>query len=260
MKGVAKRPGNWYTNSLDMNRFFFSIILVLCIGLGVLCLESWAYVLPLSVQKVSSQNLEAAEVHYNSNVIMRFFSSLNGLTPYQRAVETVDNLQQMVALGLSEKDIIISNYRDQIQAQIDKNKVVFTVTEKEAKINQTSPEALAKEWMGRIKSVFDDIPNYWLIDYTVSDPKTSLPLRCFAKSYIPADRSPHPYFIAAHSFLPFGTRVRVTNLITRWTVVVVIEERIKSGNSSMVLLEPQAAKAIGVFNNPQIVKLEEAFL
>ncbi|MBX7202917.1 MAG: septal ring lytic transglycosylase RlpA family protein [Bacteroidia bacterium] len=51
---------------------------------------------------------------------------------------------------------------------------------------------------------------------------------------------------AAHKHLPFGTRVKVTNLRNQKTVVVTINDRGMKGKKRIIDLSPAAAKKLGM--------------
>ena len=59
------------------------------------------------------------------------------------------------------------------------------------------------------------------------------------------DRFDQQALTAAHKTLPFGTRVKVTNLETRRSVVVEVNDRIPSSSPSYIDLTKRAARELG---------------
>lgn len=244
-------------NQKKIKNFIIKITLFLIIEL-FWTTNITAYSLPLETKKQMLYGLNSAGIYFQNKPIIRFFVTEKEKDPSQRATKTFESIQQMIALGLTEKDITLISTKNQILAiiQNDPSKQLFYVTTKESEINKTPLDQLAKEWLNRIKIIFDWIPNYRNTDYTLWEPKEYLPCRGYAKAYVPSQTKMYPYFIAAHPFFPLGTKIRVTNIIKKWSIVVTIEERI-STSDSMILVEKTAAEAIGLSQTPQFVLLEE---
>ncbi len=63
---------------------------------------------------------------------------------------------------------------------------------------------------------------------------------------------------AAHKYLPFGTRVRVTNLKNNQSVIVKVNDRGMKGTNRIIDLSPAAAQKIDMIRHGLIkVKIEE---
>jgi len=233
-------------------------ILIFQISFLFLVISLYAYHLPLEIKKQILYGVDSTGIFFQNKPIIRFFPLENGPSVYERAQNTFLAIQQMTALGLTEKDIVLIVTKNQVQAivQNDFSQPLFFVSQKESDINKTPQLQLAKEWILRIKTIFDWIPNYRNTDYTIWEPREYLPCRGYAKAYQSSQVHIYPYFIAAHPFFPIGTKIRITNIFKKWSIVVTVEERI-TASDSMVLIEKDAADAIGLGQTPQFVLMEE---
>jgi hypothetical protein len=216
------------------------------------------YTLAVGAQKGILNGQEIGEVYYRQNVIIRFLVFDQGLTALERAQRTADAINQMAALGLSDQDVQLITSKNEVQAKV-KNITLFTVAAKEAEINKTLPLDIAKEWLVSIKTIFDNIPSYRATDYTVWSVRKNLPATALAQQFTPFSKEEKSYFVAAHPYFPYGTQIRVINPANQWSVVVIIEERIPAAaKAASILLEPKAAKAIGISKDrPSLVLLQE---
>lgn len=65
-----------------------------------------------------------------------------------------------------------------------------------------------------------------------------------------------PYLPAAHRFLPVGTKLRVSNPVTDWTIVVKVVENIPNNSDDILGLGETAWSALGLSHDQAIIKTQ----
>lgn len=221
-----------------MKRWYCIVILL------ILTSQVQAYFLPLTARSTKLYDMPVAEVVYGTEVIARFFEETGGQTQLERAEQYCSQIKQMAALGLTTSDIQIISDKNQVTAKV-KDVVIFTLTAKEISINLSPPDQLAKEWIQKIKLIFDAIPGYAIKDFTYQDPNKMLPYIGYAMG---ANFSRNNPFSAAHRYFPKGTKIRILNPINSWSVIVETGDRMDIPDGVTILLDLKAAEAVGVSN------------
>jgi len=221
-----------------------------------ICSVTWLFAAPpqLRVVQEKRHGRDSAAVMRDNHVIVRFYGEEPGLGgPEKRARIFMARILHLAALGISPDNprFFAGIEGDQTVLKFHPN-VICRIMEAETTVNQTVDVALAREWLGNVRHFLSLLPqdSQWVKE----DKK--LPVKGLATVFNPLIWSQD--FIIAHRSLPIGTRVRVVNLLNKWSLVAEVAEHSRTSENIVVELAPNTAEALGIVNGkPVWVRLEK---
>ena len=97
------------------------------------------------------------EVLVDGQVVFRIRTSAGGYTPFQRAQIVADRLEVLMGDSLQPEDITTGRVNGQ-EVVLAEGEVVVTADQEHARINATTPTALAKFWAQRVENAVEGQP------------------------------------------------------------------------------------------------------
>ncbi len=235
-----------------------SLILIFTVGSGLVReLYSVGDVImageSIGVRQTRIGGREVGEVLVNGQVVLRVRTSAGGLTPFQRAAVIAGRIAACAGEGY-RPDAILPDVINGSNAVSWRGELIATVDAAHAKLNNTTPYLLAKVWANNMRRAFGcaSVPTEYVLDDADGEVITAF---CTASWYgdgldgqvtASGELFDSSALTAAHRYLPFGTRVRVTNLYNGKSVVVVINDRGPYVKGRAIDLSKGAAIALGM--------------
>ncbi|NLJ87044.1 MAG: septal ring lytic transglycosylase RlpA family protein [Firmicutes bacterium] len=196
---------------------------------------------------------DVGEVVIHRRVVLRIRTSAGGLKPFDRAVLIAHRLADYLAKGYAPDGIFPDAYQGFIVVSWQGNLVV-TVDAAHAGLNNTNEYQLAKVWANNMRRALDasPVPREQVLEGDSQEVVTAF---CVASWYgepfhgrptANGETFDRHGLTAAHRYLPFGTKVRVTNLHNGKSVDVTINDRGPYVSGRAIDLSSGAAVAIGL--------------
>lgn len=244
-----------------MRRTFFviAILLVLALSFG-----EWSGYPFYSIQQVvmAGEGVGAreariagravGEVVIHRRVVLRIRTSAGGIKPFDRAVVVAHRLAECLGDGYQSGTIFPDAQNGSIIVSWQ-GRLVVTVDSAHAGLNNTNEHALAKVWANNIRHALGSqaVPR----EYVMQNGDEVATAFCVASWYggefhgrptANGETFDRQGFTAAHRYLPFGTKVQVTNLHNGKSVMVTINDRGPYVAGRAIDLSSGAASAIGL--------------
>ena len=105
----------------------------------------------ITARQVTSGGASVGEVLAGDQVLFRIRTSAGGLSPYQRAQAVANRLNILMNNSLSPSDITTGLIGGQ-EVVLANDQVVITADDAHARINNTTPSALASTWASRLQA------------------------------------------------------------------------------------------------------------
>ena len=196
---------------------------------------------------------EVGEVLIHRRVVLRVRTAAGGLKPFERAVIIAHRLAGYSGSSYAPYDI----FPDVINGSIVvswQGQLIATVDAAHAALNFTSEYLLAKIWANNMRQALGTIPvpQEQVLDNGADGVITAFCIaswygeRFHGRATASGEVFDRSALTAAHRYLPFGTKVRVTNLHNGKSVVVTINDRGPYVEGRIIDLSSGAAAAIGL--------------
>jgi hypothetical protein len=196
---------------------------------------------------------EVGEVIIHRRVVLRVRTTAGGLRPFDRAVIIAHRLAGYSDKAYAPDDI----FPDVINGCIVvswQGKLIATVDADHARLNHTTEYLLAKVWANNMRRALGiaPVPQEHVMEKGSEEVITAFCVaswygeRFHGNSTASGDVFDQLALTAAHRYLPFGTRIRVTNLHNGKSVMVTINDRGPYIAGRVIDLSSGAAKAIGL--------------
>lgn len=229
-------------------RHLLIIILTLCV------FETAAHCYVVNIYSRNNAKDQVGEVIIDNEIIMRLYDTIDRQDPNQRAEKIAQRLSQAVAVGVNPNDFKVKFVSGAYKAVIA-NRELFTVGKKEAQINQTSEDILAIEWIEKIRRLLKGMP---VSEVKLSDSDASAILQQSAPAPVILENpvqetgmaawfeGDNEDFVAVHSSLPVGAKIRVKNMSNGWSIVVKIIGNKNLPLGRIINVSKSAAQALGL--------------
>lgn len=196
---------------------------------------------------------DVGEVVVHNRVVLRLRTPAGGLTPFQRAVIVARRLVAFLEEGSPPETIFADSIGGMTVVSWNRRPLV-TVDAVHARLNNTTRYLLARVWANNLRRALGEKPLPQEFAMAAND-KEIMTVFCVASWYGKPFDGQHTAsgeifkqeeLTAAHRYLPFGTRVRVTNLHNGKSVEVIINDRGPYVEGRAIDLSRAAAVAIGL--------------
>ncbi len=196
---------------------------------------------------------EVGEVVIHRRVVLRIRTSAGGMDPFGRAVVVAHRLADYLKEGYPPDAIFPDAHKGSIVVTWQ-GKLVVTVDTAHAGLNNTNEHALAKVWANNIRQALGSsgVPPEHVLEDSSDAVVTAFCVaswygeRFHGRSTANGETFDRFGFTAAHRYLPFGTKVQVTNLHNGKSVMVTINDRGPYVAGRAIDLSSGAATAIGL--------------
>lgn len=222
----------------------------------------------VTTRPVERLGAEIWEVLVNERVVIRMRSSWGGFSPMERAAIIADRLRRVLSQGpdgLSEIRPLELDPEGRVVTVAAGDSSIVTVDPVVAQLNYSTMWSLASIWANNIREAIGLPAGSWPAR-TAQEPRRADVTYGVASWYGPGFHGgttaggevfDQYALTAAHRSLPFGSRVRVTNLQTGQSIVVRINDRGPWVSGRVIDLSRRAAEAIGLLSKGTAkVKLE----
>ena len=177
---------------------------------------------------------EVGEVLLHRQVVLRIRTSAGGIDPFERAVVVAHRLADRLQSGADPATIFPDAQNGSIVVSWH-GELVVTVDAAHASLNNTNPHGLAKVWANNIRRAAGGpaVPLEYVLTTADSDTEVATAF-CVASWYgnqfhgrstANGETFDERALTAAHRYLPFGTKVKVTNLHNGKSIMVTINDR-----------------------------------
>ncbi|NMB25574.1 MAG: septal ring lytic transglycosylase RlpA family protein [Firmicutes bacterium] len=196
---------------------------------------------------------EVGEIVIHRRVVLRIRTSAGGIKPFDRAVVVAHRLADYLKEGYPS-DAIFPDAQNGSIVVSWQGRLIVTVDGAHAGLNNTNEHALAKVWANNIRQALGSrgVPKEYVLQNGSDEVVTAF---CVASWYggefhgrptANGETFDRQGFTAAHRYLPFGTKVQVTNLHNGKSVMVTINDRGPYVTGRAIDLSSGAASAIGL--------------
>ncbi|NLA57984.1 MAG: septal ring lytic transglycosylase RlpA family protein [Firmicutes bacterium] len=207
----------------------------------------------IGVRQARVAGREVGEVLINGQVVLRVRTSAGGLSPFQRAAIIGGRLASCTGDAYLPDSILPDVVNGNIAVSW-RGDLIVTVDADHARLNYTTQYLLAKVWANNMRRALGcgPVPSEYVLDKETDEVITAF---CTASWYgegfhgqvtASGEVFDSDALTAAHRYLPFGTRVRVTNLHNGSSVVVTINDRGPYVEGRVIDLSKGAAIALGM--------------
>lgn len=196
----------------------------------------------------------AGEVLIDGRVMLRLRAAAGGYDPLQRARIIISRLQALAESGISPDEIRPGILNGEVVV-LARDRLLVTVDRDTVRLNGSNSRRLALQWANNLRRALgapplslNPVPSRG--DEPVVEIHTGL-----ASWYGPGFNGNRTAsgevfnqadLTAAHRYLPFGTRVRVTNLANGQSVTVRINDRGPFVRGRIIDLSRHAAQVLGI--------------
>lgn len=178
--------------------------------------------------------------------VIRLSSGWSGLSSVERMELVEHRLKQTFYKGRIQRDSFKILTRQGVTGLICNGDWLITVDPVSAKHQQCSEQELAKEWRDNLTNAFAKINLDFKVVSSFSGIASWYGREFRGRRTANGERFDETKYTAAHRTLPFGTRVRVTNLNNGMVIIVTINDRGPWVGKRVLDLSWAAARAIGI--------------